>query len=185
MLAHVGHVAVQVAKNLGAKVTAIASSRNEIFVRRLGADFVACYDQEDLETKISQSQIVRGKFHIIFDTVTSDNPRDKAHNYHSRLTPFLDPSGIYITIGGGGWDWTCAHLKRFLGLNLFPKNRILHWVRFSHATEYLERLAKWIDQGKLDVNVGNVYEFSESDLEKAFMAQLTRRTVGKIVIKIE
>lgn len=57
-----GTSAVQLAKHFGAEVTAVASGRNEPFLRELGADVVIDYTKEDF-TKGTE------RFDIIFDTV--------------------------------------------------------------------------------------------------------------------
>ena len=54
----VGHLAVQIAKELGAQVTAVCSSRNADFVRALGADEVLAYDQYPLADYTEQHDLV-------------------------------------------------------------------------------------------------------------------------------
>ena len=44
----VGHLAVQIAKHYGARVSAVCSSAKADFVRSLGADEVIAYDQDDI-----------------------------------------------------------------------------------------------------------------------------------------
>lgn len=57
-----GTSAVQLAKHLGAEVTAVASRRNLGFLRNLGADHVIDYSAEDFTRR-------RGAYDVIFDTV--------------------------------------------------------------------------------------------------------------------
>ena len=57
-----GTSAVQLAKHLGAEVTAVASRRNLGFLRDLGADHVIYYAAEDFTRR-------RGAYDVIFDTV--------------------------------------------------------------------------------------------------------------------
>ncbi len=57
-----GTSAVQLAKHLGAEVTAVASRRNLGFLRDLGADHVIDYAAEDFTRR-------RGAYDVIFDTV--------------------------------------------------------------------------------------------------------------------
>src|SRR5215475_14504566 len=49
----VGSFAVQIAKSLGAYVAATAGPKNQDFLRKLGADLVIDYTQEQIEEKIS------------------------------------------------------------------------------------------------------------------------------------
>lgn len=54
----VGHLAVQIAKSLGAYVIAITSSKNESFLQDLGADEIILYDQVDFTDKVSDIDLV-------------------------------------------------------------------------------------------------------------------------------
>jgi NADPH:quinone reductase-like Zn-dependent oxidoreductase len=54
----VGVFAVQIAKSLGAYVAGTASSRNQDFVRQLGADLVIDYTREKIEDKLSGYDLV-------------------------------------------------------------------------------------------------------------------------------
>jgi NADPH:quinone reductase-like Zn-dependent oxidoreductase len=58
----IGTAAIQLAKEFGAEVTAVCSSKNRALVKDLGADAVLDYNTSDLETTTQ-------KFDIIFDTV--------------------------------------------------------------------------------------------------------------------
>jgi NADPH:quinone reductase-like Zn-dependent oxidoreductase len=54
----VGTMAVQLAKHLGAEVTAVCSSRNAELVRSLGADHVVAYDREDFAKKGKTYEVI-------------------------------------------------------------------------------------------------------------------------------
>jgi NADPH:quinone reductase-like Zn-dependent oxidoreductase len=54
----VGHVAVQVAKALGARVTAVASAGKADFVRGLGADTVIDYRTQDVAALVDDADVV-------------------------------------------------------------------------------------------------------------------------------
>jgi NADPH:quinone reductase-like Zn-dependent oxidoreductase len=109
----VGHIAIQVAKLKGAKVTAICSSHNEGFVKELGADFVISYDKipspddrdkipilDGLEDAIKNF----GPFNMVFDTVRSNDSRDAQHCYENIIRksphPLLASShSKYVCLG--------------------------------------------------------------------------------------
>jgi NADPH:quinone reductase-like Zn-dependent oxidoreductase len=78
----VGTFAVQIAKSLGAEVTAVCSTRNVDMVRSLGADQVIDYTQEDF------TQTEQG-YDLIFDAVPKRSFSD--------CQRVLNPTGVYIT----------------------------------------------------------------------------------------
>lgn len=126
----VGSIAVQIARRKGAKVTAICSKE---FVKNLDADKVISYDSKnDMIDELKDAANAFGKFNVIFDTVTSNEKRDEVFACEKNIceTPELLTAGYrYVKIGGYVSQWVLAHLKRFLGINLFPKNKELFWIR--------------------------------------------------------
>jgi NADPH:quinone reductase-like Zn-dependent oxidoreductase len=81
----VGTFAVQIAKALGAEVTAVCSTRNLEMVRSLGADRVIDYKVEDFNQNGQQ-----------YDLILAVN------GYHpiSDYLRALSPEGIYVVAGG-------------------------------------------------------------------------------------
>jgi NADPH:quinone reductase-like Zn-dependent oxidoreductase len=80
----VGTFAVQIAKALGAEVTAVCSTRNVATARSIGADRVIDYTQEDF-TKGAQ------RYDLIIDNVGSHSLSDYRH--------VLTPKGILVMVG--------------------------------------------------------------------------------------
>jgi NADPH:quinone reductase-like Zn-dependent oxidoreductase len=182
-----GNFAVQIAKIKGARVTAVCGSRNVDFVKNLGADEVIFYDRsedflEDLRGAISR----HGLFDLVFDSVSSHDPRDASFAYESRIRN-ANPkmvTGMYIFIGGLVADWALAHMKRFFGIDCFSKGRQLFWVRFPDSAKRLESLCQFCEANQLKVTIANRMPFTEQGLQEAFRLQMSRRTVGKIVIEM-
>lgn len=81
----VGTFAVQIAKVLGAEVTAVCSTRNVEQVRALGADHVIDYKREDFTKSDKQ-----------YDLIIA------ANGYHplSAYRRALKPDGVYVVTGG-------------------------------------------------------------------------------------
>lgn len=95
----VGSWAVQIAKALGARVTAVCSTRNVARMRTLGADEVIDYTTTDFVT--------RGpRFDVMLDTVGNRSLSD--------CRSVLVPTGIFVSCSGGtsGTRW----LVRMIGM---------------------------------------------------------------------
>lgn len=81
----VGTFAIQIAKALGAEVTAVCSSANMDLVKSLGADVVIDYTRNDF-TKTNT------KFDVIFDAVGKTS--------RSACKPLLNPKSKYVSVSG-------------------------------------------------------------------------------------
>ena len=164
----------------------MCGSRNKAFAESLHADEVLCYDECDVIREIQTRCAKNGKFDIIFDSVSSHSESDRISAYEKNLIAgnTLSSSGMYIKLGGVFKDWIYAHVKRYLGLSLFPRRTTLFWVRFPLCSPYLERLTAMIESNHLKIALSEEYAFSEEGIRKAFSSIMSRRTVGKIVIQI-
>lgn len=95
-----GAFAVQLAKALGATVTATCSPRNAALVRALGADAIVNYREEDW------GQLLAGHdFDVVYDCVGGRKHWDDAQK-------ILKPGGTFVTIVG---DRAAMGLSGFLG----------------------------------------------------------------------
>ena len=186
-----GHIAVQLAKIKNLKVTAVCSSRNAFFVRNLGADRVIAYDKTaDLIQDLAIAVDDMGPFSMVLDTVSSSDARDSLYRYEQLIRNSPRPlmvkgsEGKYFRLGGSPSDWLLAHIKRFLGFNLFMGNRELFWVRFGNSSDELKTLCGYAESGTLVPVITMHLPFTHLGVQKAFIYQLNRRTVGKMVIDI-
>ena len=129
-----GYFAVQIAKiQYAGCVTAVCGTRNKEFVKSLGADEVICYDQNDsydshecTKKRGSEGVLValqdivekHGEVDIVFDAVSSHDPRDQQVSYEHLICNcpntkrILSKTGRYILLGGLWYDWLKAHVKR-------------------------------------------------------------------------
>ncbi len=80
----VGTFAVQLAKVLGAEVTAVCSARNVDQARQLGADHVIDYAREDVFTSAA-------RFDVVFDNAATRKPAE--------CLRLLKPGGRYVFVG--------------------------------------------------------------------------------------
>lgn len=156
----VGIFAVQIAKILGAQVTAVSSAKNKEFCFDLGADKHADYNSFSFEKW-------NAHFDVFFDVFGNQNWRKVKH--------LLPNKGWYIStvpnaknIGDTLW----SYLK-------IKKSRLV--VVESH-TEDLLLIKKWIEENKLRTIIQA--EHPAKEIAEVHRKLETKRTVGKIVVKI-
>jgi NADPH:quinone reductase-like Zn-dependent oxidoreductase len=169
----VGTFAVQIAKSYGAEVTGVCSTRNLDMVRSLGADHVIDYTKEDF-TKSDQ------RYDVILDNV--------ANHSLSECRRVLNPSGVYVLIGGGG-----ASENRWLGPGLTQAFKAMFLSKFVSQKmgmmlaelnqKDLTFLADLMKSGKVTPVIDKRYKLSELPQAIEYLEQGHAR--GKVVITAE
>jgi NADPH:quinone reductase-like Zn-dependent oxidoreductase len=200
-----GHVAIQVARNLGARcVTAVCSTRNVAFCHQQGATYVVDYtanggDKDTLRRHLLETGPAC-PFDIVLDCVSSADPRDQqTFSYRQLLQQdvhiqkLLNEAAVYRRLGGPSLDWLRAGMEQKLGWTGVWKYTTtrrnsnddrLFWIRFPHTSLQLQALSIMANQGQLLPKVEKVYSFSATDVERAFDDLLSRRVRGKIVVEL-
>jgi NADPH:quinone reductase-like Zn-dependent oxidoreductase len=153
----VGHLAVQIAKALGAEVIATASAAKLDFVRALGADEAIDYQKVDFTSRVRDVDVV-------FELVGKD--------YGVRSIDVLRPGGLLVTAVQRTDRTLAAQVegagRRFAGIAVEP----------DHVG--LEALARLADQGKLRVHVSHTFPLERAAEAHALLE--TGQTLGKIVL---
>ena len=175
-------------------ITAVCSERNADFVQQLGATHVVDYHHTTDNDLVQALQNAPGcPFDVVMDCVTSDDPRDTATIHYPKLLQnpqhhLLSSRYVYRRLGGPTIDWMRAGLAR----TLFPSKcwwypnpaEQLFWIRFPKTVEELRILKQWAEQGKLQVEIESVYDFSAEGVQQAMQAILSRRVRGKVVVQV-
>jgi NADPH:quinone reductase-like Zn-dependent oxidoreductase len=166
----VGTFAVQIAKTLGAEVTAVCSTRNVDLVRSIGADHVIDYTKEDF-TKSSE------RYDLILDMVGN----------HGLLAcrNALKPDGRYVMIGGPKGKWLAPMdtvLRAFL-LKPFVKQEMGFMIS-TVKREDLMHLRDLMQQGKLTPVIDRRYA-GLSQVPEAIAYLEEGRARGKVVVALE
>lgn len=107
----VGTFAVQIAKAMGAEVTAVCSTRNLDLVRSIGADHVVDYTQQDWT-------MGEHTYDLILDNVGGHSLRD--------MRRVLTPGGLLLANGGPaprGWFGGIGYPLRVLASSLFSRRQ--------------------------------------------------------------
>ena len=159
------------------------------YVRDIRADTIIPYDGDrNWLDAICETVETYGKIDTVFDTVSSIDETDRRYNYDaiifSKKSSLLSTDSIYISLGGTSHDWVKAHILRYFRVNLFPKGKLLFWVRLSDVVSELKELCDLIKNNQLHIRMETVYSFTEENVNEAFAKQLSRRVVGKIAIEI-
>lgn len=132
----VGTFAIQLAKALGAEVTAVCSTRHVAAVRELGADHVIDYTAADFTTGAA-------RYDVLLDLVGNRTLRD--------CRRVLAPRGVFVASAGapgGNWAGPLVWMGKMMLANLFVRQRIaVHLVRPRRAD--LEYLAELVAAGKV------------------------------------
>lgn len=157
----VGVFAVQLAKELGARVSGTCSVANLALVRELGADEAIDYRAEDPLRRA-------GAFDAIFDVFGNRRFREAA--------PALAPDGTYVSTVLRGHVFASI-----LGSFLSRKKAKLVVVR--PTTRDLEVLANLVERGRLRPIVDSVH--SLDDIAAAEDRVATKHARGKVIVRVD
>jgi len=157
----VGVFAVQIAKILGAQVTAVCSHRNVDLVTELGADRVIDYTQTELVD-------LDERFDVIFDVFG---------NYRfEQLKKLLSARGTYVN--------TIPSARIFKDVaRSFVRRKRAKLVIVKSKREQLDWLRQQIDAGRLRVVVDR--SFPLTDVADAHRYMETKRARGKVVLSVD
>jgi len=155
----VGHVAVQIAKSLGAYVIATASEGKHEFVRGLGADEVIDYTAVAFETVVEEVDVV-------LDTVGED--------YSERSLQVLRDGGTLVSL---------THPKDDALVPVAAERGIrAGFMLVEPDRRALLAVAELVESGQLRAEVAAVLPLAEA--AKAHELGETGRTVGKLVLRV-
>jgi NADPH:quinone reductase-like Zn-dependent oxidoreductase len=168
----VGTFAVQIAKSMGAEVTAVCSTRNVELVRALGADHVVDYTRDDYTS-------VDGRYDVILDNVGN---RSLAENRR-----VLEPDGRYVLIGGGGPEagkWIGPMVKPLQALLISPfVSQDMGMFLATLTREDMQRLAELMSSGAVTPVIDRRYALAEA--AEAIRYLELGRARGKVIVTME
>jgi NADPH:quinone reductase-like Zn-dependent oxidoreductase len=155
----VGHLAVQIAKSLGAYVIGTARAEKHAYLRELGADELVDYTRVDFATALRDVDVV-------IDPIAED--------YGPRSLDVLAPTGILIDVRGTGPDRS--------EVRALAARRGRRYVRYGveRSGDDLRHLTELVTGGTLRVDVGQTLALTEA--AKAHELVESGRTRGKIVL---
>ncbi len=144
----VGTWAVQLAKSLGAHVTAVCSTRNVELVRSLGADEVIDYTKSDFVES-------GARYDVLMDMVGNRTLSD--------CKRALNAGGRYVPCSGGGGDWVGPFVRIIGGLLVFSfgGKRVKMFMQKLNAAD-LVVMTELIEAGAMRPVVERTWSFAEA-----------------------
>ena len=163
----VGHVAIQLAKAIGAKVYTTVREANFEFARSQGADEVIDYEQEDYVNAVMRLTDGRG-VDVVFDTIGG--------NTLARSPDVLAQLGRVVSIVD------IAQPQNLI--QAWGKNASYHFVFTRQNRGKLDELRALVDRGQLRPHVGAVYTLADIPAAHARLESTNNGLKGKIAIAV-
>ncbi len=155
----VGHIAVQIAKYLGAEVTGTSSNKNKDFVLGLGADHHIDYHDYNWHNQ-------NREYDFVLDTIGGNN---------------IDNSLAVTKVGGtiisipSGLNEEVTEKTKSQGVNGY-------FILVESNGEQMKQIAELLEKGIIKPFIYKKFSFDE--MKEAHTEQEKGRTVGKIIIKL-
>lgn len=162
----VGTFAVQIAKALGAEVTAVCGTRNVEMVRSIGADRVIDYTKDDFAD-------LEGEFDVFFDAV-GNRPFTTSRGV-------LKPGGIHVMVSGPK-NRVLGPIRRLLAAklsSLFVSQRVAWFVATNDAGD-LGALAGLMESGQVRSVIDRRYGLEDLSEALAYLGE--GHANGKVAI---
>ncbi len=163
----VGHVAIQLAKAIGARVLTTVREANFAFAREMGADVLIDYEKEDYIDAVLRATDGRG-VDVVFDTIGGDAL--------SRSPDALAQLGRVVSIVD------IAQPQNLI--QAWGKNAAYHFVFTRQNRGKLDELSALVAQGRLRPHVGAVYALADVPAAHARLESRNNGVRGKIAIEV-
>jgi len=169
----VGHIAIQLAKVLGANVTSTYSPANEGLAKTIGADNLVDYTTESVSDYV-QAYTDGVGFDKILDTVAGDNIEKsfeaaKFNGHVATILPIADPLQVAL-----------KSLSFHSILMLIP---LCHGINHASHGRILTEIATLVDAGKI-IPIIDESDFSIWEVAKAHDLLASGKAVGKITLSV-
>ncbi|MDQ8935586.1 zinc-dependent alcohol dehydrogenase family protein [Acinetobacter rudis] len=163
----VGHIAIQIAKAVGAKVFTTVREMNRQFVHRLGADAIIDYEHEDYVDFIMKETHGQG-VDVILDTIGG-------HTL-SKSPDALAQLGRVVSI---------VDIDQPQNLiQAWAKNASYHFVFTRQNRGKLDELTTLVERGQLRPHIGAIYSLKDISLAHARLESKNNGIQGKIAIDV-
>lgn len=165
----VGTFAVQIAKSLGAEVTAVCSTRHVDKVRSIGADEVVDYTKEDFAER-------EQRYDVMLDLVGNRSLSD--------CKRVLNPKGVFVSSAGapgGNWAGPLIWLLKVVVVGAFASQKMTPFL-VEPRREDLLVLKELVEAGKVSPVIERRYPWEQA--AEAVRHVAAGHAQGKTVINI-
>jgi len=170
----VGIAAVELAKVMGAKVIACASSDEKLATcKKFGADVLINYSDKNWDQKVKQA--FKNGIDVVYDPVGGE--------YAEKAVRLMAWEGRYLVVGFASGPIPAIKLNLYLlkgcsAMGVFYGRFIATQPEKNAAN--LKQLAQWHTEGKIKPLVSSVYPLEEAS--RALEELVNRKAQGKIVL---
>ncbi|WP_226658719.1 zinc-dependent alcohol dehydrogenase family protein [Pseudalkalibacillus hwajinpoensis] len=169
----VGHIAIQLAKSLGAIVYTTASTSMKMNIgKELGADYAINYKETSVEDYVNQYTDGKG-FDAVFDTVGGDNMEKSFH-------AVKNGGQVACIVGSGEHDMTPLYVKSATYHGVLMLVPMLTNEGREHHGDILTNVARMVDHNVLKP-VLDEESFTFSTIADAHTRLESGKTIGKVV----
>jgi len=155
----IGSIAIQLAKNLGAYIATTVSANDKEFVQELGADQVIDYKNQNFEDLLHD-------YDAVLDTVGGET-----YKRSFKVLKKEGKEGIIVSM----LEQPNSEL-----MNQYDIKAIFQFTQADR--ERLTKLAKWVDQNNIRVNVDRTFSLAEAADALDYQKDVHPR--GKVVLAI-
>ncbi|GBG94751.1 NADPH:quinone reductase [Ligilactobacillus salitolerans] len=163
----VGHFALQIAKAFQAEVTAVCSTRNASLARKLGADHMIDYTQEDIADHPQK-----------YDAIIAINGYQPLSKYRS----LLQENGTYVLVGGKARQDIEGAAGLVFGDVTHPKITGAAYP-FVDKKETMQKVLKLAANGKVVPHIDHAYSINE--IPDALNYLVKQHAQGKVALKVD
>jgi NADPH:quinone reductase-like Zn-dependent oxidoreductase len=166
----VGTFAIQIARQFGANVTGVCSTRNVEMVRSIGADRIIDYTQQDF-TKGGE------RYDLILDCI--------GNHPFSACRRVLNPRGILVVVGAPKDASLFVFLARLIGalvVSQFVSRKMVFFIAKVNE-KHLNTLGEFLAAGKVTPVIDRRYRLSEA--AEAFRYLEAGHARGKVILTPE
>lgn len=144
----VGTFAIQIAKALGAEVTAVCSTRNADIARSTGADYVVDYTKEDF-TGMGK------EYDVVFDAAASRSLNE--------IRRVLKKGGTYVSVGApkGNWIGPVWWIAKVALASLVGSRKMIVMLAQANQDD-LALLGKLVEDGQVTPVIDRTYALSDT-----------------------